>query len=83
MTHFGKKWVHPVAFAFYDAPASVDGLSKNHSGIYEFLRRHTEFRIQREYAVSPNDAAADKQILGGRNKPEPVNNPISPNGSEI
>ena len=61
---FLKKWVRSVAFAFYGAPASVDGISRNHSGIYELLRRHTEFIAQREYAVSPNDAAADNRFSG-------------------
>ena len=40
------------------------GISRNDSGDYEFLRRHTEFIAQREYAVSPNDAAADNRFSG-------------------
>ena len=63
-TYFWNKWVRPVGFAFNGAPASVDGISRNHSGIYEFLRWHTEFTTRREYAVSPNSAAADNRFLG-------------------
>ena len=55
---FWKKWVRPFAFAFYGAPASIDGISRNNSGDYEFLRRHMGFMVQTGYGVSPNDAAA-------------------------
>ena len=37
---------------------------------------------QTGYGVSPNAEAAENR-LGGRNPPEPVNNPSSPNGSKI
>ena len=42
----GNKWVRLVAFAFYGEPASIDGISRNDSGDYEFLRRHMGFIAQ-------------------------------------
>ena len=61
---FWKKWVRPVAFAFYGASASIDGISKNDSGDYDFLRRHMGFIIQTAYGVSPNTATADNRFSG-------------------
>ena len=37
--YFWKKWVRSVEFVFYDAPASFDSISINHSGPVEFLTR--------------------------------------------
>ena len=59
-----KKWVRPDAFAFYAVPASIDGISKNDSGDYGFLRRHMGLIFQTEYAVSPNTAPADNRFSG-------------------
>ena len=61
---FLEKWVRPVAFAFYGAPASIDGISRNDSGDYEFLRRHMGFIAQTAYGVSPDAAAADNRFPG-------------------
>ena len=61
---FKKKCVRSVAFAFYGAPASIDGISSNDSGDYEFLRRHMGFLALTEYGFSPNAAAADNISLG-------------------
>ena len=67
--HRGAEKPILVALALYGVPASVDGVSSNRSGIYEFLRRHTEFIAQREYAVSPSSAAVDNGFSGVGGRP--------------
>ena len=59
-----EKTGSPVAFSFYGASASIDGISRNDSGDYEFLRRHMGFIIQTGYGVSPNAAAAGNRFSG-------------------
>ena len=57
-----KNEVRSEAFAFYDAPASLDEISRNDSGDYKFLRRCIYLIAQTAYIFSSNVAAANNRF---------------------